>query len=152
MLQMDHLNKAILRAQKNRSHLVFFLERQENWAELESYPSLNLNALLSERLLEFPRQSRVREAAPLVHQLVDEVDESTVLLHDIEILFDRSLAIDPIRLLTACSKNKTLLVCWPGDKTSSGLSYAVPSHPEYRTYKASDLSDVILLTTDAQLH
>ena len=149
---MDHLSKAILRAQENRSRLVFFLDREGFLSELESYPSLSLNALLSEQLLEFPKQSRVRETAQLVNQLLDEVDESTVLLQDIEILFDRSLAIDPMRLLAASSKKKTLLVCWPGDKTSSGLSYAVPSHPEYRTYKTSDLGDVIFLTTDAQLH
>ncbi|MFC1776116.1 BREX-3 system P-loop-containing protein BrxF, partial [Pseudomonadota bacterium] len=57
--------------------------------------------------------------------------------------FDRSLSLDPIRLLKNCSRKKTLVVCWPGEKSKSGLSYAKASHPEYRTYKANDLTDII---------
>jgi len=152
MLEMDHLDEAVSRAQMNRVSLVFLSTEQANSEDLKSYSALNLNALLSELLLELPRKNRAREVAPLVEKLVNEVSEKVVLLHGIEILFDRCLAVDPVRLLCACAKNKTLLVSWPGDRTNSGLSYATPGHSEYRSYKASDLSDVIFLTADAQLH
>jgi len=115
------------------------------------YASLDLNKSLSEQLINVPKQDRTKLVSQLVADLIKGVPGESVLICGLEILFDRSLAVDPIRLLSTCAKNKTLLVCWSGDKTSSGLSYAVASHPEHRTYKASDLSGVIFLADYAQL-
>lgn len=152
MLTMDSLSEAIARASLNRSRLVFLSDDQSSRAEFSSYDLLNLNKSLSEQLMNVPRQERAKSVGQMVDSLISGNSSNEVLIDGIEILFDRSLAVDPIRLLGTCAKNKTLLVCWPGDKTSSGLSYAVPSHPEHRTYKTSDLNDVIILNADAQLH
>ncbi len=152
MLQMDRLSDAVAKASINRSRLVFLSAPQAEHSDLVEYESLNLNGLLSEHLINVPKQDRARTIVQIVASFISAASGVVVLLTGLEILFDRSLAVDPIRLLGACAKNKTLLVCWPGDKISSGLSYASPSHPEYRNYKASDLSDVIFLTADAQLH
>ncbi len=152
MLQLDTLSDAVARASANRSRLVFLSAQQAEHGDLVEYEPLNMNGLLSERLIGVPKQERARSIDQLVFSLVSGSVSEVVLITGLEILFDRSLAVDPIRLLATCAKNKTLLVCWPGDKTTSGLSYATPSHPEYRNYKASDLSDVIFLTADAQLH
>lgn len=152
MLQMDTLSGAVARASANRSRLVFLSAQQAGCDDLAEYEPLNMNGLLSEQLITVPKQERARSINQLMLNLVSGSAGNVVLITDLEILFDRSLAIDPIRLLATCAKNKTLLVSWPGDKTSSGLSYATPSHPEHRTYRASGLSDVIFLTTDAQLH
>ncbi len=152
MLGMDQLSEAMIRASGNRSRLIFIDQFQAKNSDVVEYKSLDMNCLLSEQLINVPKQDRPKVIAQMVADLINAVDSEVVLLIGLEILFDRSLAVDPIRLLVACAKNKTLLVCWPGDKTSSGLSYASPSHPEYRTYKTSDLSDVIFLTADAQLH
>lgn len=152
MLQLDQLSGAVARASVNRSRLVFLSAQQAEHGDLTEYEFLNMNGLLSERLIGMPKQDRARSIAQLMVSLVSGAVGDVVLITGLEILFDRTLAVDPIRLLGTCAKNKTLLVCWPGDKTSSGLSYASPSHPEHRTYKASDLSDVIFLTADAQLH
>ena len=152
MLQMDRLSDAVARASVNRSRLVFLSAPQAEYSDLAEYEPLNLDGLLSEQLISIPRQERAMVITRMVMALINDTRGEVILLTGLEILFDRTLAVDPIRLLGACSKNKTLLVCWPGDKTSSGLSYATPSHPEHRTYKASDLSDAIFLTADAQLH
>ena len=149
MFQMDKYSDAVARASLNRSRLLVLTAEQVGQIDC---PSLNINRQLSEKLINISKQERAKSAGQLLDQLVSAVPSDAVCLTGLEILFDRTLAVDPIRLLGACAKDKTLLVCWPGDKTSSGLSYAVPSHREYRTYKASDLSDVIFLTADAQLH
>ena len=149
IFEMDRLSDALIRAPLYRSRLI--VVNAEQIEQIDSL-SLNLNLLLSEQLISTPKQERAKSVALFLDQIIRTVSEDIVCLSGLEILFDRSLAIDPIRLLASCSKNKTLLVSWPGDKTSSGLSYATPSHPEHRNYKASDLSDVIFLTADAQLH
>lgn len=152
MLQLEQLNDAIARAAINRSRLVFLSEQQAEHRDLAECEQLSINSLLSAQLIVIPRQDRAKAVAQLVARLINATASDVVLITGLQIFFDRSLSVDPILLLASCSKNKTLLVSWPGDKTSSGLSYATPSHPEHRTYKASDLSDVIFLTADAQLH
>lgn len=109
---------------------------------------INVNKSLSELLINVPRSERARSVEGMVRNLIDDAPSAVVQLNGLEILFDRSLAIDPVRLISACAKKKTILLRWPGEITNTGLIYAVPSHPEYRSYRVSDLSEVILLETD----
>jgi hypothetical protein len=150
MLRMDNLDSAIASASKSRSHLVFLSSCPP--AGSSGHKQININSVLSEQLISIPRSERAKYVERMVGDLINNESSDTVLLHGLEMLFDRSLAIDPLRLLSACSKHKILLVHWPGDILSTGLSYAIPSHPEYRNYRASDLSDVILLESDVQTY
>jgi len=152
MMQMDSLSDALARASMNRSRLVFLSELLADCNELECYKVLDMNRLLSERLINMPKHERARAITTEVGALINLIPESVVLITGLEILFDCSLAVDPIRLLATCAKNKTLMVLWPGFKTSSGLSYATPDHPEHRAYKASGLSDVVFLADNAHLY
>ena len=152
MLKMDKLIDAITKASANRSRLIFFLGDKIASQDLLDHEQLNLNKTLSELLTNMPKSERARSVEHLVSSLIREVSADEVVVNGLEILFDRSLVIDPVRLLEACSKNKTLLVRWPGDKTNTGLSYALPSHPEYRSYRHADLSDVILLESDDAIY
>jgi len=148
MLYSKQLSDALAMARVNRSRLVFFSAQQSECIDLFECVHLNMNSLLSEQLIGMPKQDRARSITQLVVNLVGGAAGDMVFITGLHILFDRNLAVDPIRLLGTAAKNKTLLVCWPGDKTSSGLSYAVHGHPEHRTYKTSDLSDVVFLTAD----
>jgi len=100
---------------------------------------------LSEKLIEVPSQDRARSAASLFTDLLNELNTRILLLNHIEILFDKTLSIEPLKLLRSSAKNLTLVVAWPGEKTTSSLIYAVPSHPEYRNYKASDFGETIFV-------
>ena len=135
-----------------RFRLVFISSDHATDLGQPEFAELNVNKALSELLINVPRSDRARSVEGMLRNLIDEAPSTVVQLSGLEILFDRSLAIDPVRLINACAKNKTLLVRWPGDITNAGLSYAVPSHPEYRSYRASDLSEVILLEADGVKH
>ncbi|WP_370052769.1 BREX-3 system P-loop-containing protein BrxF [Neptunomonas sp.] len=145
---MDRLSDAVSRAFQSRSRLLFLTAEQ---IELTNYPSININRQLSEKLIHIPKQDRAKSVSELLNQLISAVPSDVVCLTGLEILFDRSLAVNPIRLLSTFAKNKTLLISWPGEETSMGLSYAAPNHPESRTYKSSVLNDVVFLTADAEL-
>ena len=147
MLIVNDLHEAINRASINRSKLVIFSGSGiHGFGDLEV---VNLNKALSGLLISTSRKERARSVPQMVEKLIAKTGKSEAIIQGIEILFDRTLSIDPIRLLENCARNKTLLVCWPGNKTDSALSYAEPSHPEYRAYKYSDLTDVIFLEGDA---
>jgi len=147
MFIVNDLHEAINRASINRSKLVIFSGSGTHG--LDELEAVNLNKALSGLLISTSRKERARSVPQMVEKLIAKTGKSETIIQGIEILFDRTLSIDPIRLLENCSRNKTLLVFWPGNKTDSALSYAEPSHPEYRAYKYSDLSDVIFLEGDA---
>ena len=152
MIGMSSLVEALAHAALKRARLVFVSDTQASSSELANYTAIDLNAAISERLIAVAKRERAREVALTTSEIVSNIEGDTGLVSGLEILFDRNLAVDPFRLLASCAKTKTLLVCWPEEVSESGISYAVPSHPEYRRYRASDLSEIIFLTADAQLH
>ena len=115
-----------------------------------SSPLLNVSLELSKRLLELTERQRKLQASRALGQLVSKAAAvasedgpdrggGTVLLDNIELLFDASLALDPLRLLEEISRNWTLVVAWPGRVEEGWLIYARPGHPEYRRYAVGDL-------------
>jgi len=152
-LEPGHLRQSIEQAKNYHSQLVIVIGESasqlvEHTASSDGLAKINLGLELSEKLLEIPGQDRARSALALFSHLLKEQQTGVLLLNHIEILFDRTLSIDPLKLLQSCAKNLTLVVAWPGEKTTSSLTYAAPSHPEYRSYKASDFGETIFVEAD----
>ncbi|ADG05160.1 BREX-3 system P-loop-containing protein BrxF [Kyrpidia tusciae] len=102
------------------------------------FPLISLSLSLSEALLECPHSRQPRVAGMLVERLVSGCGETVVGLHRIELLFLPRLQLDPLRLLEQLSRNKMLVVTWPGHYKGGQLVYAEPWHPEYRRYIETD--------------
>ena len=62
-----------------------------------------------------------------------------------EILFDKDLQQDPLRLLQGISRNRAVVASWNGIMNSGRLLYAEIGHPEYRSY---DSVDVLIVGMD----
>ena len=97
-------------------------------------PRINLNLELSRRLLELPSRQRVLRVRDLIDGIIDEAGVEAVLLDNIELLFDRTLQQDPLRLLQSISRNRTLVASWNGTLEGGQLIYATPDHHDYRRY------------------
>ena len=104
-----------------------------------SAPLINVNLGLSRRMLDLTERQRSLQLPRLLGEMIDEIKENTILLDNIEILFDVALKQDPLRLLQGLSRNKTIVVSWNGSIENDSLTYAVPGHPEYRRYASRDL-------------
>ncbi|WP_320820294.1 BREX-3 system P-loop-containing protein BrxF [Thalassolituus sp.] len=147
MYLTSNIDDAINYSTSKGLKLIFVLgEKNKVLNNKASIQSVSLNKLLSKELVTVTKKNRSRKVLEITSRIIESKSKEIVFVTDLEILFDRSLEVEPVRLLETCAKHKTIMVLWPGDKTSSGLSYATPSHPEYRNYKASDLRDVIFLT------
>lgn len=149
-MELGLLRQAIEQAKNYHSQLVVVSGEHaslllEHAASEDGLVAVNLGLELSEKLIEVPRQDRAKSAASLFTDLLHELNTRVLLLNHIEILFDKTLSIEPLKLLQSSAKNLTLVVAWPGEKTTSSLTYAVPSHPEYRNYKASDFGETIFV-------
>jgi chromosomal replication initiation ATPase DnaA len=114
-------------------------------AEENSFPLLNINLELSKRMLELTRSQRARQVESLFKDVIASAQGDVVLLDNLEILFDPSLEVEPLRLLQVASRNRTLVVTWNGHDRDGTLTYAEPGHPEYARFKPVE---AILVTMD----
>lgn len=106
-------------------------------ARILSMQHINVGLELSQSLLEMPLKSRSSRLGGLLSEVTGE--SGTVLLDNLEILFDRSLEQDPLRLLQSLSRNRTVVAVWSGALEDRKLTYAAPGHPEYHCYRTEGL-------------
>ena len=99
---------------------------------------INVNLALSSELLELTARQRQTHLRKALTRLVTQA-RPPVVLDNLEILFDKGLQQDPLRLLQAVSRNQTVLASWNGTPNSDNrLIYAETGHPEHRTYGSVD--------------
>jgi hypothetical protein len=103
-----------------------------------SAPLLNVNLLLSEKIISLPHQQRALRVADVLAELLDNTEQPLVVLDNTEVLFDPELRQDPLRLLQSLSRTRTVVAAWAGELTDAHLVYAEPGHPEYRRYSRPD--------------
>ena len=98
---------------------------------------INVNLALSGALLELTAKQRSLRLPGILDQIADQ-GQSPVVLDNLEILFDKNLQQDPLRLLQGISRNRTVLASWNGETIAGRVKYAETSHPEYRSYDSVD--------------
>jgi hypothetical protein len=98
---------------------------------------INVNLALSSELLELTAKQRSLRLPGILDQIADEA-QGLVVLDNLEILFDKDLQQDPLRLLQGLSRNRAVVASWNGTMTSGRLLYAETGHPEYRSYDSVD--------------
>ena len=99
---------------------------------------ININLALSSELLELNAKQRTLRLPEILDHLLDKT-KPTVVLDNLEILFDKHLKQDPLRLLQGLSRNRSVLASWSGTIAGSKLIYAETGHSEYRSYELTDL-------------
>lgn len=101
---------------------------------------VNVGAALGRLLLEIPASRRHTHAVEFFKNVADaNAVEELVLLDNIELLFDRSLRLNPLDLLKRQAHVRRVVAAWPGELSGSRLIYATMGHPEYQDYGVDGL-------------
>lgn len=96
---------------------------------------LNIGAELGRRLSAIQQKQRHLHANTMLRELADQQTKDDLLLVDnIELLFDRSLQLDPLDLLKRYAHAKRVVAVWPGELYNGRLSYAEMGHAEHQDY------------------
>ncbi|MGJ0515484.1 MAG: BREX-3 system P-loop-containing protein BrxF [Methylomicrobium sp.] len=98
---------------------------------------ININLALSTELLGLTAKQRALHLQEILNQIVDG-DQTLIVLDNLEILFDKTLKQDPLRVLQSMSRNRPVLASWSGTFSEGKLLYAEADHPEYRSYDSID--------------
>ncbi len=112
-------------------------------ADEQSWPLVNVNLALAERLLEFPSQRRALQVRSMLVRIADDHAGDVLLLDNIEILFSPELQQDPLRLLQGLARHRSVVAAWAGEYDEERLTCAEPGHPQYRRY---DKPEAVMLT------
>lgn len=103
---------------------------------------INVNLEVSGSLLELTAKQRSIRLPVILDQALSNTS-GLIILDNLEILFDKELQQDPLRLLQGISRNHTVVASWNGSIHSGKLIYAEVGHPEYRSY---DPADALIIT------
>lgn len=98
---------------------------------------INVNLVLSREMLELTAKQRSLRLPGILDQIAENA-HTPVVLDNLEILFDKDLKQDPLRLLQGISRNRAVVASWNGTMTSGKLCYAETGHPEYLSYYSFD--------------
>jgi hypothetical protein len=109
------------------------------YCEATGTPLINVNLELSRRMLELTARQRTLRLPVLFSEMLEQGQPEVVALDNLEILFDKSLQQDPLRLLQSASRNRSAVATWNGAATGRKLTYAEVGHPEYRSYELDDV-------------
>ena len=104
----------------------------------KGYYSINISRELSNALLSESMQNRSRFAINWLLSRVTQDNKTPILCTVPDLLFEPSLLIDPFMLFRQAARIHQFIVTWLGDYQSNLLSYAIPEHAHYRTWKMSD--------------
>jgi hypothetical protein len=110
------------------------------FANENNIPVHNLSLFVAENILTAPNNDRSNLIMPLLRGWIKSYQlPHPFVIDNIEILFEPSLKIDPLKMLKDISKEKCIVASWTGSYTDKLLTYAEQGHPQYYTSKASDL-------------
>ena len=100
--------------------------------------NLNVSKELSTALMTVLAGDRSRFSQKWLIDSLTSFQTGPVLCTCPDLLFDPSLKIDPLALFRQAARIIQLIVLWPGEYSANTLSYAVPEHHHFRTWKVSD--------------
>ncbi|GAB4280589.1 MAG: hypothetical protein Kow0080_33660 [Candidatus Promineifilaceae bacterium] len=130
------IHPEIARLQTAVSHLA----QTHNWA------TLSIGRELSQALLPIAPRQRSRQANRVLPELIFRHAPGPLLCADIDLLFEPTLALDPLALLREASRKVTLIVAWPGRYQNGVLAYAMSEHTHFRTWDKPDLCSHCIIT------
>lgn len=97
---------------------------------------LNVGLELGKRLAALPHQKRAFSAGEILREIAAETagGDAPLLLDNLEVLFERSLQINPLDLLKRLAHARRVVAVWPGELRNERLIYADMAHPEHCDY------------------
>jgi hypothetical protein len=116
------------------------------------FPLINLSLLLSQQLLSQSRRQRSLNAEAVAIDLIDEHMKSGLCLDDTELLFDKTLKVNPLLFLKNISRNRLIVATWNGEVTDGELRYGHTGHPDFFREPVGGYPVVSVAEDKLQLH
>lgn len=140
---MERLDQLVAEIASLHSKLILLVgpPRAGKTALLDTFGSrmnaapLNIGTQLGHRLAGLPQKQRPLEVTSIMRELADlHATDDLLLIDNIELLFDRTLLLDPLNLLKRHAHARRVVAVWPEELHDGRLTYADMGHPEHQDY------------------
>ena len=115
-------------------------------------PCINLNLLVSQRLLNQTRRQRSLNAGDAAMEVVDEHLQSGLCIDNTELLFDSALRLNPLTFLQDISRNRFIIASWNGAIAEGALRFGYTGHPDFFSQAVSGYPVVSVAQDKLQLY
>ncbi|MGD9567041.1 MAG: BREX-3 system P-loop-containing protein BrxF [Sedimentibacter sp.] len=112
--------------------------------KFNDYKILELSELLSSELIKIEQGRRSMGVENIMRNIFSSVNGNNIIVNNIDILFNPSYKLDIIKLFVQLSRNRTVLVQWPGRLDSNALIYSEPQYEDYKRYSINDYNIICL--------
>ncbi|WP_352418694.1 BREX-3 system P-loop-containing protein BrxF [Proteiniborus sp.] len=108
------------------------------------YTVIPLGELLSSVLTKYQPDERLYLIESEIEKILSNLKTNKLLIKNIDILFNPDYRLDILRLFIKLSRNRSIVIQWPGELDINSLIYSKPEYRDYRKYDIKDY-DVICL-------
>lgn len=112
--------------------------------KFKDFKVIELGQVLSKELTKINKDKRNLEVVKTMGCIFSEIDVSGIIVTNIDILFNPSYKLDIIKLFIQLSRNKTVIVQWPGKLESNNLVYSEPKYEDYKKYEINNYNIICL--------
>jgi|GEM_PF-1929231 len=142
-------NKAYLRLNDHASALMLVVNSTDQAIgpklQASEQAIIALSEQLCERLLPLSRKERTLKTPDIIARMINDTDSDVIWLDRIQILFEPSLDLDPLRQLQELARLKPIIAIWPGQITKQCLTFSNPGKGDYQSYSLNDLANVSII-------
>ncbi len=118
--------------------LVMRLVAGQGWAHV------SVGSELGALLLGVAASDRPRAVQRWARDRLRQHSTGPTLCNRLDLLFEPSLALDPLRLLQQAGRSALIVATWPGSYDGNVLAYGVPEHGHHRRWTRPDVPIVCL--------
>ena len=133
------LRIAVQQAQSSYHRLVVLVDNKDQFnndalnvlCNNLNYGYLNIGICLGQELAKLNKEHRSLKASGVLDDILQAVDFDCIILNRLDILFEPTLQLKPFAILERLSRNKSIIVCWPGKYDGENLSYSETGRKDY---------------------
>ena len=124
--------------------IISLLDLETIKTKFKDFETLELGEILSSELIKIDKNKRNIEVVKTMGCIFSKIDASEIIVTNIDILFNPSYRLDIIKLFIQLSRNKTVIVQWPGKLDLNNLIYSEPKYEDYKKYEINNYNIICL--------
>lgn len=131
---------------KSYSHypIISILRKNIILKKFPGFSRISLGIELSAALINYDRAVRKNFVFRELNEIIKKETSEHFMITNIDILFNPEYNIDVLGCFTNISRNKKMIILWPGEYDSGILSYALPGYTDYKRYILKDYNIILL--------
>ncbi len=105
---------------------------------------VSVSKTIAQELLSFAPNQRTMQLPGCFNKVLDTLPVS-VVIQDIDVMFNPAYKVDVLKLLIEAYKKKPFSLIWPGQIENNRLIYSEEGYPDYRVYEVENYDIVCVI-------